>query len=203
MHSIYGRQSKFLDRSALTLSSICVQRFDNLDHAAKGGGVRFTTNPIRAVLRVISTSPADLQPVFETMLDNAVRICGFTAGGLCRWDDHALHHVVVRQARPAFAEFLKRTPIYPNPKTNVGRMLLTKTVVHVPDVAAQPAYSEQREPGIVAAVEIGHVRTFLAVPMLRESELIGAILFGRHEFVPSAMGKLRGPELCCSGCHRD
>jgi two-component system NtrC family sensor kinase len=85
------------------------------------------------VLRVISTSPADLQPVFETMLDNAVRICGSTAGGLCRWDGHALHHVVVRQARPAFAEFLKRTPIYPNPKTNVGRMLLTKTVVHVPD----------------------------------------------------------------------
>ena len=142
------------------------------------------------VLRVISTSPADLQPVFETMLDNAVRICGSTAGGLCRWDGHALHHVVVRQARPAFAEFLKRTPIYPNPKTNVGRMLLTKTVVHVPDVAAQPAYSEQREPGIVAAVEIGHVRTLLAVPMLGESELIGAILLGRHEVRPFSDGQI-------------
>jgi C4-dicarboxylate-specific signal transduction histidine kinase len=142
------------------------------------------------VLRVISTSPADLQSVFETMLDNAVRICDSTAGGLCRWDGNALHHVVVRQARPAFAEFLKRTPIYPNPKTNVGRMLLTKTVVHVPDVAAQPAYSEQREPGIVAAVEIGHVRTLLAVPMLRESELIGAILLGRHEVRPFSDGQI-------------
>ena len=110
----------------------------------------------------------------------------------------------MRQARPAFAEFLKRTPIYPNPKTNVGRMLLTKTVVHVPDVAAQPAYSEQREPGIVAAVEIGHVRTLLAVPMLRESELIGAILLGRHEVRPfKRWANCAGPELCRPGCHRD
>jgi hypothetical protein len=56
------------------------------------------------VLRVISNSPADLQPVFETMLDNAVRICDAIGGGICRWDGHALHHVVLRQTRPAFAE---------------------------------------------------------------------------------------------------
>jgi hypothetical protein len=90
------------------------------------------------------------------MLDNAVRICDANGSvGICRWDGDALHHVVHRQARPAFAEVMKRTPIYPDPKTNVGRMLVTKTVVHVPDLAAQPAYTEQREPGIVAAVEIG------------------------------------------------
>jgi hypothetical protein len=84
------------------------------------------------------------------------------------------------KTRPAFAELMKRIPIYPNPKTNVGRMLVTKAVVHVPDLAVQSAYTEQREPGIVAAVEIGHVRTFLAVPMLREGELIGAILLARE-----------------------
>jgi GAF domain-containing protein len=77
-----------------------------------------------------------------------------------------------------------RTPIHPNPKTNVGRMLATKTVVHVPDLAAQPAYIEQREPGIVAAVEVGRIRTALAVPMLRESELIGAVLLAREEVRP-------------------
>src|ERR1700751_4823913 len=76
------------------------------------------------------------------MLDNAVRICDANGSvGICRWDGDALHHVVHRQARPAFAEVMKRTPIYPDPKTNVGRMLVTKTVVHVPDLAAQPAYT--------------------------------------------------------------
>jgi hypothetical protein len=107
------------------------------------------------VLRVVSSSPADLPPVFEAMLDNAVRICDVMEGSICRWDGNALHHVALRWMTPAFTELLKRTPIHPNPKTNVGRMLATKKVVHVPDLAAQPAYIEQREPGIVAAVEIG------------------------------------------------
>src|SRR5262249_18376754 len=57
-------------------------------------------------------------------------------------------------------------------------------VVHVPDLAAQPGYNEQGEPGIVAAVEIGHVRTVLAVPMLRESELIGAVILAREKVRP-------------------
>jgi hypothetical protein len=98
------------------------------------------------------------------MLDNAVRSCDVAGGSICRWDGQALHHVATRWQQPAFAELIMRTPIYPNPKTNVGRMLATKRVVHVSDLAAQPAYIEQREPGIVAAVEIGRVRTALYVP---------------------------------------
>jgi hypothetical protein len=78
------------------------------------------------VLRVVSSSPADLQPVFEAVLDNAVRICGAMGGGVCRWDGDALHHVALKWAQPAFAEILMRTPIHPNPKTNFGRMLATK-----------------------------------------------------------------------------
>ena len=136
------------------------------------------------VLRVISSSPADLQSVFEAMVDNVVRICDATGGSICRWDRDALHHVALKWAQPAFAELMMRIPIHPDPKTNIGRMLATKTVVHVPDLAAQPAYIEQREPGIVAAVEIGHTRTVLAVPMLRESELIGAVILAREEVRP-------------------
>ena len=83
----------------------------------------------------------------------------------------AQHHVALKWAKPAFAELMMRTPIHPNPKTNMGRMFRTKTVVHVPDLAAESAYIEQREPGIVAAVEIGHTRSVLAVPMLRGFEL--------------------------------
>ncbi len=118
------------------------------------------------------------------MLENAVRICDAMGGGICRWDGDALHHVALKWAYPAFAEFLMRTPIHPNPKTSFGRMLATKTVVHVPDLAAQPAYAEQREPGIVTAVEVGHIRTALYVPMLKGSELIGAFTMGSEEVRP-------------------
>ena len=136
------------------------------------------------VLRVISSSPGDLQSVFEAILENAVRICDAMGGGICRWDGNALHHVALKWAYPAFAEFLMRTPIHPNPKTSFGRMLTTKKVVHVPDLAGQPAYTEQREPGIVTAVEVGHIRTALYVPMLKGSELIGAFTIGSEEVRP-------------------
>ena len=63
-------------------------------------------------------------------------------------------------------------------------MLATKTVVHVADFAAEPAYIEQRDPGIVAAVELGRIRTVLAVPMLKENELIGAFILHRQEVRP-------------------
>jgi hypothetical protein len=69
------------------------------------------------VLRVISSSPADLQRVFEAMLDNAVRICDARGAGICRWDGDALHHVAVSWVQPAFADHLMRTPIRPDPKT--------------------------------------------------------------------------------------
>ena len=136
------------------------------------------------VLHTISSSPVDLQPVFEAMLDNASRICNVVGGSICRWDGEALRHVAVRWSKPAFAERMMHTPIYPNPKTNVGRMLATKKVVHVPDLAAQRAYIEHREPGIVAAVEIGRVRTALYVPMLRGDELYGAIILSHAKVCP-------------------
>ena len=136
------------------------------------------------VLKVISGSPGDLQSIFEAMLDNAVRICDANGGGICRWDGDALRHVAIKQTQPAFAELIRRTPIHPNPKTNIGRMLVTKTVVHVGDIAAQSAYLEQREPEIVATVEVGRIRTLLAVPMLRENELIGAVILHREEVRP-------------------
>jgi two-component system, NtrC family, sensor kinase len=59
------------------------------------------------VLRVVGSSPADLQPVFEAMLENAVRICDARAGAICRWDGRALHHVAVKSVEPAFAALLR------------------------------------------------------------------------------------------------
>jgi GAF domain-containing protein len=136
------------------------------------------------VLQVISSSPGVLQPVFETMLENAVRICDAKFGNIHRWDGDALHLVATHNTPPGFAEFRRRSPIRSGPKNLVGRAIATKTAVHVADLAVEQAYIEQRDPGYVAAVELGGVRTFLAVPMLKENELIGLFTLYRQEVRP-------------------
>jgi GAF domain-containing protein len=137
------------------------------------------------VLEVISGSLGDLQPVFETMLEKAVRICDAGFGNIFRWDGEATHLLATHGTPPAFAEARRR--ISPNPinsKTSLGHMVVTKAVVHVADAAAEPGYLEEREPAAVAAVELGGVRTALFVPMLKEGELIGAFTLSRQEVRP-------------------
>ena len=78
------------------------------------------------VLRVISSSPGDLQPVFASMLENAVRICDAKFGNIYRWDGDALHLAAAHNIPPAFAELRGRSPLRPNPKLAMGRMVATK-----------------------------------------------------------------------------
>jgi GAF domain-containing protein len=136
------------------------------------------------VLQVISSSPGDLQPVFATMLEKAVRICDAKFGNIHRWDGEALHIVAAHNTPAAFAEFRRRLPNRPNPKSASGRMAATKTAIHVADLAADQSYIEQLDPSTVAAVELGGVRTVLVVPMLKEDELIGAFTLSRQEVRP-------------------
>jgi GAF domain-containing protein len=135
------------------------------------------------VLQVISSSPGDLEPVFASMLENAVRICDAKFGNIFRWDGEALHIAATHNTSPAYAEARRRSPLRPGPNA-IGRMVTTKSVVHVADLAADPGYIERRFPATVDAVELGGVRTFLAVPMLKESELIGAFTVSRQEVRP-------------------
>ena len=135
------------------------------------------------VLQVISSSPGDLEPVFASMLENAVRICDAKFGNIFRWDGEALHLAATHNTSPAYAEARGRSPLRPGPNA-IGRMVATKSVVHVADLAADPGYIERRFPATVDAVELGGVRTFLAVPMLKESELIGAFTVSRQEVRP-------------------
>ena len=136
------------------------------------------------VLRVISSSPGDLGPVFAAMLENAVRICDSKFGNIYRWDGEAFHLLAAHNSPPAIVEHRRRTPNRPHPNAPMGRMVATKRLVHVVDAAAEGAYVEQREPGITAAVELGGVRTALYVPMLKESELIGVFTIFRQEVRP-------------------
>ena len=135
------------------------------------------------VLQVISRSQGDLQPVFETMLENAIRICDAQFGNIYRWDGDALHSLATHKTPSAFAEARQRISIRPSGKNPVAQMLATKELTHTIDMRASEAYAE-REAITVAAVELGGVRTLLAVPMLKENELIGAFTLARHEVRP-------------------
>src|SRR5262245_41930338 len=136
------------------------------------------------VLQTISRSLGDLQPVFETMLENAVRICDAKFGKIRRWDGEVLHLVATHNAPSAFADARRHSQLRPTSGTPIGRMVATKTVIHVADLAADPGYIEERSPSIVAAVELEGVRTILYVPMLKETELIGAFTLSRQEVRP-------------------
>ena len=119
------------------------------------------------------------------MLEKAVRICDANFGNIYRWDDETAHLVAAHNTPPAFAEYRRRFPHHqPNPKLGIGRMFATKETLHVTDARAAPAYIEQRDPSAVAAVELGGVRSYIAVPMLKEGELIGGFTLCRQEVRP-------------------
>src|SRR5262245_47862257 len=135
------------------------------------------------VLRVISSSPGHLQPVFETILTNATRLCGAKFGTLYLRDGDAFHAASLHNAPPAFAEDRKRGLIRPGPGTALGRLIRTKQVVIIDDVTTEQAYMEG-DPLLVTDVKLAGFRTILAVPMLKESELIGGIVIYRQEVRP-------------------
>jgi GAF domain-containing protein/CheY-like chemotaxis protein len=135
------------------------------------------------VLRVISRSPGELQPVFDGVLANATRLCEANFGTLYLRDGDAFHAVSLHNAPPAFAEDRKRGLIRPGPGTALGRLIRTSQTVHIRDVTAEQAYIEG-DPLFLTAVKLAGYRTILAVPMLKESELVGAIVIYRQEVRP-------------------
>src|SRR5262249_16553081 len=137
------------------------------------------------VLKVISGSSGELEPVFQAMLENAVRICGASFGMLFRFEDAAWRATATFGVPPAFAEFWQRGPQRPGPRTALGRIAETKQTIHIADGTTEPGYIG-REAVFVAAVNLGGFRTTLAVPMLKENELIGAIAIYRTEVSPFA-----------------
>ena len=138
------------------------------------------------VLGIISSSPGELEPVFQAMLENAARICEAKFGNIYRWDTDALRLVATHNTPAALAEVRRRSPVFGADAEDplLGRMITSKTVMHVADAVAEPAYVERRSPVTVAGVELGGIRTALAVPMLKENELIGAITLFRQEVRP-------------------
>ena len=140
------------------------------------------------VLRVISTSPGELEPVFGAMLVNAVRLCEAKFGNLYLYEEGALRIVASHNVPPAFAAACRSGPIHPPPGSNFSEVIRTKQTVHLADLAATQAYAE-RHPVVIDAVELGGVRTSVAVPMLKDNELIGIIVIFRQEVRPIASSR--------------
>ena len=138
------------------------------------------------VLGVISSSPGELEPVFDAMLANATRICGAKFGNLLLYEGDVFRHVALHGAPPAYSEWLQHQPVVhvtDFPRVPLARVARTKAVQHVPDLATDQAYIE-RDPPIVALVEAAGARSLLVVPMLKEGDLIGAIGIYRQEVRP-------------------
>ena len=136
------------------------------------------------VLQVISSSPGDLQPVFETCWRMPSGSATPSLEISIRWDGDALHLVATHNTPPAFAEARRAFTVPSESETPFGRMIATKTAVQVADLAAEQSFILKTRSVTVAAVELGGVRTLLAVPMLKENELIGVFTVYRQEVRP-------------------
>jgi len=137
------------------------------------------------VLRVISSSPGDLKPVFETMLANATRLCEAKFGNLFLREGRMFRAVAIH-GESTYLDLLRRDLVIDVsgfPHVPLGRLFETKDVVHVSDLTAERAYLE-RFPPLVDLVESAGARSLLIVPMLKEGELLGAIAIYRQEIRP-------------------
>ncbi len=139
------------------------------------------------VLRVISSSPGELDAVFRTMLENATRLCEAKFGTLWLREGDAFRAVAMHDVPRAFAQRRQKEPlIYPShPDSALARVLKTKRPVELCDLTTQRAYLEG-DPQLVAVVELAKVRTLLAVPLINDNEVIGVIGIYRKEVRPFA-----------------
>jgi GAF domain-containing protein len=135
------------------------------------------------VLRVISTSPGQLEPVFQTLLENAVRVIGSKFGTMYLREGDAFRISAIHGAPSAFVEAVMREPlIRPAPESAIGRTAHTKQAVQIADITLE--MYRKRDSRAVAAVELAGVRTVLSVPMLKDNELVGTMAIYRAEVRP-------------------
>ena len=137
------------------------------------------------ILGVIASSPTDLQPVFQTILDNAVRLCEAQNGAVFRFDGEFFRAVVWNNISPALSSYVQNTPIPPGRESALRRVGLEKQPVHIPDMLADP------ECIVPESYKEEGMRTNLAVPLLKENNLIGAIAIHRREVRPFTEAQIK------------
>src|SRR5262249_9159980 len=131
------------------------------------------------VLKVISRSAFDLQPVLQTLVENATRLCDARTGAIIRPDGDVYRLAVSYGLSPEYKEFLERNPVPPPGRKSIaGRVVSERRTIHIHDVLADPDYQWHE------AQKVGGFRTILGVPMLREGIPIGVIVIWRERVQP-------------------
>jgi two-component system NtrC family sensor kinase len=129
------------------------------------------------VLKVISSSPGDLEPVFQAMLANATRLCEATFGGLLRYENGTLYSAATLNYPPDMADFVRRRgPFLPVAGSALDRAFKTREVIYIDDDAAEVVPT--------SAAKFGGARSYIAVPMLKDDEVIGVFIIYRQEVRP-------------------
>jgi two-component system, NtrC family, sensor kinase len=129
------------------------------------------------LLKVIGRSAFDLQPVFETLAENAVKLCEAERSFIFRFDGQCLRVVATHNASAKIRAFVERNPIAPGRGSATARAALERRTVHVLDAQTDPEYT-------YGSRQVDPFRTILTVPILKADELLGVILIYRHEVRP-------------------
>ncbi|WP_245471886.1 GAF domain-containing protein [Bradyrhizobium nanningense] len=134
------------------------------------------------VLRVINSSAGDLEPVFNAMVENALRLCQAEFGNLFLYDGKEFATAALHGAPPAYAEARRHGGVvrHPHPDVPLNRVIRTKEVIHIADVRNEQSYID-RDPRFSELVDIAGARTLLLVPMLKDDKLVGAFAIYRRE----------------------
>src|SRR5262245_33008440 len=134
------------------------------------------------VLQVISRSSGELEPVFKTILENAVRVCGAKFGNLWLRDGDNFRITSTHGAPPAYRDFLRREPVVRgDPQLAMVQAVQSKQVVQVPDLAAVSSHGSEVR---LAAIKLAGARTLIGVPLLKDDAAIGALGIYRQEVRP-------------------
>ena len=170
--------STFADQAAIAIEN--VRLFDEVQARTRDLSESLEQQTATSeVLKVISSTPGELEPVFSIMLANAVRICGAKFGNLWLREGDAFRIGATHGAPSAYVEYLRNEQVFqPKPELGLGQLIKTKEFFQVTDIAAAPTHGDKLRQ---ATIDLAGARTLIVVPMLKDNEVVGAIAIYRQE----------------------